>query len=87
MLVRNRRNRCHILLTRLCPGNKATPGTAPGSADINHEIHPKDNRYLILHEYLGFEPGDVQGLQAIREFISYRTEPSRSAAEKLHAVW
>jgi hypothetical protein len=60
---------------------------APGRADINHEIHPKDNRYLIFHEYVGLGPGNVQGLQAIREFISYRTEPSRSAAEKLHAVW
>jgi hypothetical protein len=55
--------------------------------DINYEIHPEENRYLIVHEYSGFEPGDIHGLQAIRDFISYRTDPSRSSAERLHTVW
>jgi hypothetical protein len=45
------------------------------------------NRYLIVHEYPGFEPGNGQGLQAIQTFISYRTDPNRPPAEKLDAVW
>lgn len=55
--------------------------------DINREISPRDNRYLIIHEYSGFEPGDGQGLQAIQEFISSRTDPNRPSAERLDAVW
>jgi hypothetical protein len=45
------------------------------------------NRYLIVHEYSGFEPGNGQGLQAIQTFISDRTDPNRLPAEKLDAVW
>lgn len=32
-------------------------------------------------------PGDGQNLQIIRDFISYRTDPGRSTADNLHAVW
>lgn len=64
----------------------AAPGTATGKADINHGIHPKASHHLIVHEYPGFEPSDVQGLQDIQGTISYWTEPTRSAAEELHAI-
>lgn len=60
---------------------------APRISDINVEIHPDDNRFLIVHESSCFEPGDEQNLQAIREFILYRTDPCRANDEKLHAVW
>ena len=38
------------------------------------EFHPKDNCYLVVHEFLGFESqhGDSQNLWTIQEFISYR---------------
>ena len=55
--------------------------------DINFEYRPDDNRYLIVHECSGLEQGDAQGLQAIQDFISTRTDQSRSALERLHAVW
>ncbi|KAI0285732.1 hypothetical protein BC826DRAFT_110579 [Russula brevipes] len=65
----------------------AALGRASGKPDINFEYRPDDNRYLIVHECSGFEQGDAQGLQAIREFVSTRTDQSRSALERLHAVW
>jgi len=65
----------------------AALGRASGRPDINFEYRPDDNRYLIVHECSGFEQGDAQGLQAIRDFISTRTDQSRSALERLHAVW
>ncbi|KAI9459743.1 hypothetical protein F5148DRAFT_275688 [Russula earlei] len=56
--------------------------------DINLEVCPEDNRYLIVHEYTGFEePDDAQDLQSIQDFISLRTDSSCSASERLHAVW
>ncbi|KAI0285608.1 hypothetical protein BC826DRAFT_1051436 [Russula brevipes] len=65
----------------------AAPAKVPGKADINLEFHPEDNRYLIVHESSGLEPGDAQGLETIQDFISYRTDPNRSAPERLHAIW
>ncbi|KAH8994195.1 hypothetical protein EDB92DRAFT_1944025 [Lactarius akahatsu] len=60
-----------------------------GKTDINVEFHPEDNRYLIIHEcsVLESQPGDSQNLQTIRDFVSHRTDASRSPSEWLHAVW
>ncbi|KAH9960954.1 hypothetical protein BJV74DRAFT_954554 [Russula compacta] len=60
---------------------------ASGKSDINFAFRPEDNRYLVVHECSGFEPGDAQGLHSIRNFITYRTDPSRSVWQRLHAVW
>ncbi|KAH9018535.1 hypothetical protein EDB85DRAFT_2294485 [Lactarius pseudohatsudake] len=65
----------------------AATGSQHGNADINVGFSPGDNRYLIVHEYSGFESGDAQSLQTIRDFISYRTDADRSASERLHAIW
>jgi len=56
-------------------------------SDINFAFRPDDNHHLIVHESAGLEPGDAQGLRAIRDFISNRTDPSRAPAERLHAIW
>ncbi|KAF8469329.1 hypothetical protein DFH94DRAFT_232284 [Russula ochroleuca] len=56
-------------------------------SDINFAFRPDDNHHLIVHESAGLEPGEPQGLRAIRDFISNRTDPSRAAAERLHAIW
>jgi hypothetical protein len=76
--------RIPVYSTCLCPENKAAQARAP---DINFAFRPDDNHRLIVHECSGFEPGDIQGLQAIREFISNRTDPSRALLERLHAIW
>jgi len=69
------------------PGNKATPENVPGKPDINFEVIPQDNQHLIVHESPAFEHGDFSSFQAIRDFISYRTDSDRPALERLHAVW
>jgi hypothetical protein len=55
--------------------------------NISQEISPDDNRYLIFHEYAGFEPGDGKHMQTIRDFISDRTDPVLPPPERLHVVW
>ena len=64
--------------------NKPAQARAP---DINFAFRPDDNHHLIVHECSGLEPGDAQGLRAIRDFISTRTDPNRPAPERLHAIW
>ena len=70
--------------TCLCLDNKAAPAIA---SNINIEFYPDDNYRLIVHEYSGLEPGDTQGLRAILDFISKRTDPSRPATETLDVIW
>ncbi|KAH9041186.1 cytochrome P450 [Lactarius hengduanensis] len=65
----------------------AAPGSQNSNADINVGFSPANNRSLVVHEYSGFESGDAQSLQTIRDFISYRTDADRSALERLHAIW
>ncbi|KAH9054844.1 hypothetical protein EDB87DRAFT_1417347 [Lactarius vividus] len=66
---------------------KVAPGSQHGNADINVGFSPGNNRYLVVHECSGFESGDDQSLQTIRNFISYRTDADRSASERLHVIW
>jgi hypothetical protein len=68
----------------VCPENKPAQARAP---DISFAFRPEDNHHLIVHECPGPEPGDSQGLRAIRDFISNRTDPNRPAPERLHAIW
>ncbi|KAI9456398.1 hypothetical protein BJY52DRAFT_1187916 [Lactarius psammicola] len=63
------------------------PGSQHGNADINVGFSPSNNRYLVVHEYIGFGSGDAQSLQTIRDFISYRTDANRSVSKRLHAIW
>ncbi|KAN0133589.1 hypothetical protein V8E53_008577 [Lactarius tabidus] len=67
----------------------AAPERPLGESDINFEYFPEDNRYLIVHECSGFDSRarDSQTFLNIRDFISRRTDTSRSASERLHAVW
>ncbi|KAI9438752.1 hypothetical protein H4582DRAFT_195796 [Lactarius indigo] len=65
----------------------AAPGSQHGNADINVGFRPGDNSHLVVHEYSGFKSGDSQSLETIWDFISYRTDASRSASERLHAIW
>lgn len=67
----------------------ATPERALEKADINFEHRSEDNRYLIVHKCscLGSRTVDSQNFQNILDFISHRTDTSRSASERLHAVW
>ena len=76
-----------FLSCQLCSENKAALQNSSGRSDINFAFRPDDNRYLIVHECSAFERGGAYGLQSIRNFITYRTDPSRSVPEKLHAVW
>ncbi|KAI0246861.1 hypothetical protein BJV78DRAFT_1286036 [Lactifluus subvellereus] len=58
-----------------------------GNSDIRAGFCPSDNRYLKIHEYSEFEPGDSQNLQIIRNFITDRTDAHLPASERLHAIW
>ena len=76
-----------VYSTYLCLENKAAPAKASKWPNIDFGFRPDDNGRLIVHECSGLEPGDVQGLRAIMNFIANRTDSGRPASERLHAVW
>jgi hypothetical protein len=76
-----------VFLTNSSIKTKAAPGSQLGNADINVGFHPGNNSFLAVHEYSGFESGDSQGLQTVRDFILYRTDASCAGSERLHAIW
>ena len=73
-----------LFIQCVCPENKPAQARAP---DINFAFRPDDNHHLIVHECSGLGPDDAQGLRAIQDFISTRTDPNRPAPERLHAIW
>ena len=85
MMVRIRSNFVFFpSIQHACLENKAAPASASG---INFAHRPDEYNHLIIHECSGLESEDAQGLGAIRDFISYRTDPSCPATERLHAIW
>ena len=84
MSVRIRSYIVLLSIQHVCLENKAAPASA---SDINFAFRPDDNHRLIVHECSGLEPGNAQGLGAIRYFLSNHTHRGCAASERLHAVW
>ncbi|KAG2137874.1 uncharacterized protein EDB93DRAFT_1090977, partial [Suillus bovinus] len=58
----------------------------PGEASIDHEfISPQNNRF-VLHDSKGFEPGEIDNLKVVRDFIE-RRRVMPDLKDRLHAVW
>ena len=56
-----------------------------GIADIQEGLESTVNKRFILHDSLGFEPGDNDNYKTVKEFIQSRqTGPLK---DQLHAVW
>ncbi|CAG8778637.1 723_t:CDS:2, partial [Acaulospora colombiana] len=54
--------------------------------DINREILSKENTRFVLHDSQGFEPGEVDNFQRVRDFIQTRNKMP-DLKDKLHAIW
>jgi hypothetical protein len=58
----------------------------PGGADIDHEFISPQNDKFVLHDSKCFEPGEVDNLKIVRDFIDRRRNMS-APEHQLHAVW
>ncbi|KAH8977265.1 hypothetical protein EDB92DRAFT_1891264 [Lactarius akahatsu] len=59
----------------------------PGEADIQQEFVSPDNRFFVLHDSKGFEPGDLSNFDTVREFIKQRSRPELPLGERIHGLW
>ncbi|KAG2356375.1 hypothetical protein BDR07DRAFT_1423529 [Suillus spraguei] len=58
----------------------------PGEASIDDEFTSPENDKFVLHDSKGFEPGDKDNLEIVRNFIERRRNmPTQE--EQLHAIW
>ncbi|KAJ6526135.1 hypothetical protein DFH09DRAFT_1188011 [Mycena vulgaris] len=58
-----------------------------GECNIYTEIHSPQNPRFVLHDSMGFEPGNVKNLQDVKTFISDRSGARVTLKERVHAIW
>jgi predicted GTPase len=58
----------------------------PGHANVDTEILSPLNPHFVLHDSKGFEPGEVNNVQIVQQFIQERIQRP-NLKDKLHAIW
>ncbi|KAG1892897.1 uncharacterized protein F5891DRAFT_1068363 [Suillus fuscotomentosus] len=66
--------------------NATTSHAQPGEATIDQEFISPQNDRFILHDSKGFEPGEKDNLNIVRDFIG-RRKAMPDLKDQLHAVW
>ncbi|KAG1797966.1 hypothetical protein EV424DRAFT_1441295 [Suillus variegatus] len=66
--------------------NTTVAHNQPGEADIDREFISSHNDKFVLHDSKGFEPGEEDNLNLVRDFINRRSAMP-DLKDKLHAVW
>ncbi|KAJ7911934.1 hypothetical protein B0H13DRAFT_2327919 [Mycena leptocephala] len=56
------------------------------AASLRSITVPTNSRF-VLHDSMGFEPGNVKKLQDVKTFISKRSGTRVSLKERVHAIW
>jgi len=58
-----------------------------GKCNINDEIISVENPCFVLHDSMGFEPGDTENYDLTVKFLEDRTEKSKPLMDRLHVIW
>ncbi|KAJ7478003.1 hypothetical protein B0H11DRAFT_2234335 [Mycena galericulata] len=58
-----------------------------GECNIYTELHSPQNSRFVLHDSMGFEPGNVKNLEDVKRFISERSGVRVTLKERVHAIW
>ncbi|KAJ7069233.1 hypothetical protein C8F01DRAFT_1111983 [Mycena amicta] len=59
----------------------------PGAADIEEEILPAQNRLVVVHDSMGFEPGKPETFDRAEAFLHDRTEAGVQLKDQIHIIW
>ncbi|KAF8552360.1 hypothetical protein OG21DRAFT_1416233, partial [Imleria badia] len=60
--------------------------TTRGLADINKELVSPTNEHFVVHDSRGFEAGDEQNLDIVKQFIA-RRKAMPQLKDQLHVIW
>ncbi|KAF8432208.1 hypothetical protein L210DRAFT_3558661, partial [Boletus edulis BED1] len=59
---------------------------APGEASIDQEFVSDENKYFVLHDSKGFEPGNNINFELAAKFLQERND-KKLLKDRLHAIW
>ncbi|KAJ7787445.1 hypothetical protein B0H14DRAFT_2953336 [Mycena olivaceomarginata] len=59
----------------------------PGQCDIEKPITFAQNPRFVLHDSMGFEPGDEENLERAKQFLESRTGDDVDLKERVHVIW
>ncbi|KAF7968059.1 hypothetical protein HWV62_32083 [Athelia sp. TMB] len=57
-----------------------------GVSDINTEITSPENTRFVLHDSMGYEPGETKNLDSVKNFLESRSK-EKHVKDRVHAVW
>ncbi|KAJ7727624.1 hypothetical protein B0H16DRAFT_1590451 [Mycena metata] len=60
---------------------------ARGVSDINKAIESPQNPRFVLHDSMGFEPGETVNLNSIDNFLKVHSGEAVSLEEQVHIIW
>ena len=58
----------------------------PGEASIDQEFVSDENKYFVLHDSKGFEPGNNTNIELAVRFLRERHD-KKLLKDRLHAIW
>ncbi|KAJ7226419.1 hypothetical protein C8J57DRAFT_1389595 [Mycena rebaudengoi] len=58
-----------------------------GKCDINEEITSTQNPLFVIHDSMGFEPGQSQNFEAAKEFLELRSGYGVALKDRVHVIW
>ncbi|KAJ6585480.1 hypothetical protein B0H19DRAFT_421848 [Mycena capillaripes] len=59
----------------------------PGQCDINEEITSVQNPLFVVHDSMGFEPGQRGSFEAAKEFLEQRSGYGVALRDRVHVIW
>ncbi|KAN0138278.1 hypothetical protein V8E53_003741 [Lactarius tabidus] len=57
------------------------------SSLINCVSKIMDNEYFVLHDFQGFEPGDLSNFRIVRKFLEERSHQTLPLKDRVHGLW
>jgi len=58
----------------------------PGIANVDKEHCSPENKFFVLHDSVGLEPGNNAHFNTVKNFISDRSNKVE-LKDRLHAIW
>ncbi|KAJ7027080.1 hypothetical protein C8F04DRAFT_95088 [Mycena alexandri] len=60
---------------------------ARGVSDINNAIESPQNPRFVLHDSMGFEPGETENLRSVEDFLKARSGEAVPLKHQVHIIW
>ncbi|KAJ7730914.1 hypothetical protein B0H16DRAFT_1584530 [Mycena metata] len=58
-----------------------------GKCDINEEITSTENPLFVVHDSMGFEPGQDENFKAAKAFLELRSGYNVALKDRVHVIW